>query len=309
MIWHRVRLVTVGVAVLLGVCAPASGPASGASVDVSSGPARQLAVIVPGPVPGTDIPPAATLLKVNTDSPSSITSTSARLNGHLVQLGTGGSANVSFQWGTSTNASSASETEVQQRNTTGTYYSVVVGLSTSTTYWYRARAVGDGEEDLGSWEPFTTLSGPPPPDTTPPAAVTNLATTSPTQTAITLTWTAPGDDGATGTAATYDIRYSTSTINDGNWASATQASGEPTPRVAGTGETFAVPGLVANTTYYFAIKTADEVPNWSAISNSPSGTTLHSATPRYHRPGGGDQPGHHQSHPDCDHPDLDGPRR
>ena len=48
---------------------------------------------------------------------------------------------------------------------------------------------------------------------------------------------------ASGTAATYDIRYSTSTINEGNWASATQASGEPAPRVAGTGESLTVPGL------------------------------------------------------------------
>ena len=32
-------------------------------------------------------------------------------------------------------------------------------------------------------------------------------------------------------------------------------------------------GLSPSTTYYFAIKTSDEVPNTSAISNSPSGTT------------------------------------
>ena len=68
-------------------------------------------------------------------------------------------------------------------------------------------------------------------------------------------------------------------------------------QVAGTGQTLVVSGLTANTTYYFAIKTADEVPNWSAISNCPSGTTC--PPPRHHRPGGGDQPGHHQSDPDC----------
>ena len=32
-------------------------------------------------------------------------------------------------------------------------------------------------------------------DTTAPAAVSNLATSSPTSNSITLTWTAPGDDG------------------------------------------------------------------------------------------------------------------
>jgi hypothetical protein len=42
-------------------------------------------------------------------------------------------------------------------------------------------------------------------DTTPPSAVTDLATTDPTSNSIKLTWTAPGDDGNTGTATTYDI--------------------------------------------------------------------------------------------------------
>jgi hypothetical protein len=107
----------------------------------------------------------------------------------------------------------------------------------------------------------------------PPAAIADLAAGSPTSASITLTWTAPGDDGSVGTATTYDIRYSTSTINEGNWASATQASGEPTPQVAGTVQNMVVSGLNSGTTYYFAMKTSDEVPNTSAISNVASGTT------------------------------------
>ncbi|MBM3242012.1 hypothetical protein FJZ31_37550 [Candidatus Poribacteria bacterium] len=42
-------------------------------------------------------------------------------------------------------------------------------------------------------------------DTIPPAAVIDLTASSPTATSITLTWTAPGDDGNVGTAAQYDI--------------------------------------------------------------------------------------------------------
>ena len=64
-----------------------------------------------------------------------------------------------------------------------------------------------------------------------------------TGSSIQLSWTAPGDDGATGTATTYDVRYSTSTINDGNWAAATQTTGEPAPQVASSAETFTVTGL------------------------------------------------------------------
>jgi hypothetical protein len=84
---------------------------------------------------------------------------------------------------------------------------------------------------------------------------------------VTLHWTAPGDDGSVGTATQYDVRYSTSAITAGNWGSATQATGETAPKVAGSSETFVVNNLVANTVYYFAIKTADEVTNWSNLSN------------------------------------------
>lgn len=110
-------------------------------------------------------------------------------------------------------------------------------------------------------------------DVTAPDAIADLAASSPTLSTIDLDWTAPGDDGAIGTATTYDVRYSTSTITEGNWASATQATGEPIPSVAGSLESMTVSGLTDSTTYYFAIKTSDEVPNESTISNVSSATT------------------------------------
>ncbi|MBO9609617.1 MAG: fibronectin type III domain-containing protein [Paenibacillaceae bacterium] len=110
-------------------------------------------------------------------------------------------------------------------------------------------------------------------DTTAPAQVTTLAAGNPTASSLALTWTAPGDDGGTGTATSYDIRYSTNVINAGNWASATPASGEPAPAAAGTSQSFTVTGLAAGTLYYFALKTTDEAGNVSALSNVPYGTT------------------------------------
>ncbi|HEQ98413.1 MAG TPA: hypothetical protein ENO22_03620 [candidate division Zixibacteria bacterium] len=92
-------------------------------------------------------------------------------------------------------------------------------------------------------------------------------------TSITLTWTAPGDDGNVGQAAQYDVRYSVSPITEQTWNSATQADGEPAPAPAGDPESFTVDGLEANTTYYFAIKTADEAGNWSGLSNVAMVTT------------------------------------
>jgi prepilin-type N-terminal cleavage/methylation domain-containing protein len=111
-------------------------------------------------------------------------------------------------------------------------------------------------------------------DTTAPAAVSDLAVASPTTTSLDVSWTAPGDDGAVGTATTYDLRYSTSTINEANWATATEVTGEPTPSVAGTSESMTVNGLTEGTTYYFALKTSDEVPNESSISNVATGDTV-----------------------------------
>ena len=78
--------------------------------------------------------------------------------------------------------------------------------------------------------------------TTPPAAVTNLAVGTRTQTSL-LTWTAVGDDGSTGTATTYDLRYSTSPITAANFGSATPVTGEPAPKTAGQAETLTVTGL------------------------------------------------------------------
>ncbi len=110
-------------------------------------------------------------------------------------------------------------------------------------------------------------------DTTSPAAITNLsASTGSTSGTTDLIWTAPGDDGDTGTASKYIMRYATSAITtEAAWAAANDVSGEPTtPSPAGSAESMTVSGLTPGQTYYFAIKTQDEVPNTSRLSNSPN---------------------------------------
>lgn len=113
-----------------------------------------------------------------------------------------------------------------------------------------------------------------PADTTAPAAVSNLAAGSATANSVLLSWTAPGDDGNSGTATSYDIRYGLAPIVEANWGAALQAMGEPVPLMAGSAQSFSLTGLSCGTTYFFALKSADEVPNLSAISNSPSAVTL-----------------------------------
>lgn len=110
-------------------------------------------------------------------------------------------------------------------------------------------------------------------DVTAPTAVSNLGVKVGQSTA-TLSWTAPGNDGSMGTAASYDVRYSTAPITQVSWSSATQASGEPAPTAAGNLQRFKVTGLAGGVTYYFAIKTTDSVSNLSALSNVPSVKTV-----------------------------------
>ncbi|MCD9025943.1 fibronectin type III domain-containing protein [Cohnella silvisoli] len=156
----------------------------------------------------------------------------------------------------------------------GTIQSMIVnGLSESTTYFF-ALKTSDEVPNLSALSNVASGTTTASSDTIAPAAVTNLTASSPTMNAVNLNWTAPGDDNATGTASSYDVRYSTSAITEANWASATQASGEPAPLAAGTSQTMTVTGLTANTTYYFALKSSDEKPNVSAISNVPNATTL-----------------------------------
>jgi hypothetical protein len=84
---------------------------------------------------------------------------------------------------------------------------------------------------------------------------------------VTLSWTAPGDDGNTGTAASYEMRMSQSTITATNWSSATLISGAPDPLPAGTRQSMVVRGLTNGVTYYFAIKARDDAGNVAPISN------------------------------------------
>lgn len=84
---------------------------------------------------------------------------------------------------------------------------------------------------------------------------------------VTLSWTAPGDDGMVGRAQAYSLRYSLAPITESNFNSATAVAGLPAPAPPGSTESFTVGGLVPNTVYYFAIKTRDEAFNWSPLSN------------------------------------------
>lgn len=134
-----------------------------------------------------------------------------------------------------------------------------------TDFYGNARPYGAGF-DIGAVEFH-------PDETIPPAAITDLSAVDITMRTATLTWTAPGDDGTAGTAFSYDLRYSASPITEVNWASATQLRHEPAPAPAGTTQTYAYYGIPAGGTYYFAIKSTDDMNQESELSNVLAVTT------------------------------------
>lgn len=152
----------------------------------------------------------------------------------------------------------------------------VRGLIPLTTYYFVVRTA----DEVPNWSGFSnvavvTTSG----DAIAPAAIADLSITGSTGNSISVRWTAPGDDNNTGTATSYDIRYSTSAITASNWASATTVTGEPTPLVAGTVQNYTVTGLQGSQTYYVAIRASDERSNVSGLSNVVNGSTLDTIPP------------------------------
>jgi Tol biopolymer transport system component len=139
----------------------------------------------------------------------------------------------------------------------------VTGLETGQTYYFALKAA----DEVPNWSALSNVTSATAEDVVPPAAVTDLGIASKTETSATLHWTAPGDNGATGTAAGYDLRHSTEPITWQTWNSATAVLGVPLPSIAGTVESFTVTGLESGQTYYFALKAVDDAANWSELSN------------------------------------------
>jgi hypothetical protein len=91
---------------------------------------------------------------------------------------------------------------------------------------------------------------------------------------ITMLWTAPADDDSdpsSGPASTYEMRWSTAPVGADTlswWNAANVVANMPTPGVFGATDSVTVVGTFrTGTHYYFLMRAADEVPNWSGYSN------------------------------------------
>ncbi|MBK8870454.1 MAG: hypothetical protein IPN19_05280 [Elusimicrobia bacterium] len=113
-------------------------------------------------------------------------------------------------------------------------------------------------------------------DDTAPSARTDFTAVASTATSgqVNLTWTAPGDDGTSGTLsgnyriqyATYTATWSTSTTPS-NATTVTVATASVTPNAA---ESKSITGLSQQATYYFVLWSQDNAGLWSGISNTTS---------------------------------------
>ena len=137
----------------------------------------------------------------------------------------------------------------------------VLGLSGSVLAHHRPGHQGGGGGDGDA-------------DTTPPDAVVDLVAQSAALGALSLTWTAVGDDAGgvdcsgAGKASVYDVRYSTSPIqSDADFDAATPAVGEPEPGSCGATETFCLGALDPGLVYDVALRVEDEAGNVSGLSN------------------------------------------
>ncbi len=93
---------------------------------------------------------------------------------------------------------------------------------------------------------------------TPPGPITSIAAAAATETSASVLYVETGDDGTTGTAASFELRYRAgSEFKESDWATATPVAGLPTPEGAGTAHTIEVTGLGPGITYSFAMKGTD----------------------------------------------------
>ena len=141
----------------------------------------------------------------------------------------------------------------------------ISGLGTGYDYWLAIRA----SDERGNWLTMSNVAFARTnvADDVPPAAVTGLSEEQATGTSVTLSWLAPGDDGGGGRASSYELRYATTPLTAESFGTATLATWVPLPDSSGTVQSHTIGDLTTGVTWYFALRAADEMSNWSDLSN------------------------------------------
>ena len=146
------------------------------------------------------------------------------------------------------------------------------GLEIEKTYHFRIIAEDEnGNQAVSNNASFTT------PDDISPGRIDDLSILQIGETSVTLTWTAPGDDGEMGAASSYTLLYGTTPVGSdtANWvASAQSVTDLPAPATAQSTEQYTLAGLAMETRYYFMMLATDNAGNVSPYSNIASDVSL-----------------------------------
>ena len=192
-----------------------------------------------GNCPSSALSPTAT-----TNSATSVTSTSAILNGTVNP--NGASTTVTFEYGTTTSYGSTI-TATQSPLTGCTGQSVSIGLTDltpGTTYHFRVKATNSVGTTYGSDTTFFTTSA------AAPAATTNSATSIASGSA-----TLNGTVNPNGASTTVVFEYGTST----SYGSTVTATQSPLTGTGGQAVSASLSGLTPGTTYHFRAKATNSV--------------------------------------------------
>jgi len=116
---------------------------------------------------------------------------------------------------------------------------------------------------------------------TPPDAIDDLAVDNIGSQFVRLTWTSIELGNIPSMPNYYDIRYSTTPINAGNFNNAVKVNDQLVTSPPGTVEAYSITGLEEETHYYFAIKIVNSAGDLNGLSNVVSATTNTTALPDY----------------------------
>lgn len=163
---------------------------------------------------------------------------------------------------------------VHTLDTTRTFSrSVDPSMSVGDIYAFRSIGVdsaGNVEAEYGDSGDTRTIIGV---DPVPPGPICDLAASPGSEDGeIILSWTATGDDGATGQASSYRIGFSRGAFSTVDWDTIWASSAPSVPKASCLRETVLVRGLLPAEAFHLAVSAADEELNFGEISNLTSAT-------------------------------------
>jgi len=190
---------------------------------------------VGSPIPPFNLYVATTTFSVSANTTSSITSSSATLNATLNGVGTNPSVNLTFEYGLTTSYGTIVTATPSSLTAAGTFSTAITGLSSSTTYYFKAVATGSTVQ----------------------SAAGSFATLAPTLTVATGTATGLTQTSATLVGALSDLGGFSSASVLFNWGtSPSTLTNSTTPQLKSSIGSYndVITGLSSGTQYYFQAK-------------------------------------------------------